>query len=97
VRAVTHYGTSASALVILQALITAQDSHDMKFIDEQEAIKLKIFELRTDHRDLDDAIRHLTEVPYIDQLQLGRLKKKKLRLKDTILKLESKLIPDLNA
>ncbi len=69
----------------------------MKFIDEQEAIKLKIFELRTDHRDLDDAIRHLTEVPYIDQLQLGRLKKKKLRLKDAILKLESKLIPDLNA
>jgi len=49
----------------------------MKFIDEQEAIKLKIFELRTDHRDLDDAIRQLTEAPYLDQLQLGRLKRKK--------------------
>lgn len=69
----------------------------MKFIDEQEAIKLKIFELRTDHRDLDDAIRQLTEAPYLDQLQLGRLKRKKLQLKDTISKLESKLIPDLNA
>ncbi len=69
----------------------------MKFIDEQEAIKLKIFELRTDHRDLDDAIRHLIEAPYVDQLQLGRFKKKKLKLKDMISKLESKLIPDLNA
>ncbi len=69
----------------------------MKFIDEQEAIKLKIFELRTDHRDLDDAIRQLTESPYLDQLQLGRLKRKKLKLKDAILKFESKLIPDLNA
>lgn len=69
----------------------------MKLIDEQEAIKLKIFELRTDHRDLDDAIRQLTETPYLDQLQLGRLKRKKLKLKDTISRLESKLIPDLNA
>jgi len=69
----------------------------MKFIDEQEAIKLKIFELRTDHRDLDDAIRQLTEAPYLDQLQLGRFKRKKLKLKDAILRLESKLIPDLNA
>jgi len=69
----------------------------MKFIDQQEAIKLKLFELRTDHRDLDDAIHQLAEAPYIDQLQLSRLKKKKLELKDSILKLESKLIPDLNA
>ena len=53
--------------------------------------------LRVEHRDLDDVISRLVEDPLVDQLELKRLKKRKLMLKDTILKLESELIPDLNA
>ena len=53
--------------------------------------------LRVEHRDLDDVISRLVDDPLVDQLELKRLKKRKLMLKDTILKLESELIPDLNA
>ena len=67
------------------------------FIDEQETIKLKLMELRNEHRELDASISHLTEAPYQDQIQISRLKKRKLLLKDMITKLESQLIPDLNA
>jgi hypothetical protein len=54
-------------------------------------------ELRTEHRDLDDLIRLLTESRHPDLMQVQRLKKRKLRLKDMIARLESKLIPDLDA
>lgn len=67
------------------------------FINEQEAIKLKLMELRTEHRDLDAAIANMTDAAYQNQLQISRLKKRKLLLKDMITKLESQLIPDLNA
>ena len=62
-----------------------------------EAIKLRLEEIRVEHRDLDDIIHRLTEDPMVDQLQIRRLKKRKLNLKDMILKLESKLIPDIEA
>jgi hypothetical protein len=54
-------------------------------------------ELRMAHRDLDVAITELSLIPHVDQLRIRRLKKQKLRLKDMITKMESKLIPDLNA
>ncbi|MDA3915014.1 DUF465 domain-containing protein [Oleiagrimonas sp.] len=53
--------------------------------------------LRVEHRDLDDAIARLVEDPACDQLRLGRLKKRKLQLKDAITRLESRMIPDLDA
>lgn len=53
--------------------------------------------LRTEHRDLDAAIAALAENPGADQIQLGRMKKRKLLLKDYISRLESRLIPDLDA
>lgn len=53
--------------------------------------------LRVEHRDLDDVISRLADNPLVDQLELKRLKKRKLKIKDTILRLESQLIPDLNA
>jgi hypothetical protein len=62
-----------------------------------EAIKAKLEALRTEHRDLDDVIDRLVEKPPFDQLQLQRLKKRKLGLKDQITKLESRLIPDIIA
>lgn len=53
--------------------------------------------LRIQHRELDAAIRELSSDPAADQFQLRRLKKRKLMLKDQITRLESSMIPDLNA
>jgi len=52
---------------------------------------------RVEHSDLDKVITQLGQDGYTDQLLLNRLKKRKLLIKDRIAKLESKLIPDLNA
>ncbi len=57
----------------------------------------RLRDLRIEHRDLDEVISRLSMDLHIDELQLKRLKKRKLILKDQILKLESELIPDLNA
>lgn len=57
----------------------------------------RLKELRIAHRDLDDVIARLSVDPLVDQLQLKRLKKRKLALKDLINRLESELIPDLKA
>ena len=65
--------------------------------DDQEEVVRTILELRVEHRDLDDAINALSLTDYVDQLQLKRLKKRKLNIKDTIQKLESRLIPDVDA
>ena len=60
-------------------------------------IAAKLAELRQEHRVLDLAIERLSASAGTDQLQLTRLKKRKLRLKDWISYLESKLIPDMDA
>jgi hypothetical protein len=65
--------------------------------DELIAMYQQLEALRVEHRDLDAAINALQENHYPDQLQLTRLKRRKLTLKDAIARLESKLIPDLNA
>ena len=57
----------------------------------------RLRELRIEHRDLDDVIARLAETAPMSQVQLQRLKKRKLMLKDQITRLESELIPDLNA
>jgi hypothetical protein len=57
----------------------------------------KLRQLRIEHRDLDEVISRLSLDMRIDELQLKRLKKRKLLLKDQILQLESQRIPDLNA
>ncbi|MFO1081774.1 MAG: DUF465 domain-containing protein [Reyranellaceae bacterium] len=64
---------------------------------DTESIKVKLEVLRSEHRDLDEVIERLLEKPPFDQLQLQRLKKRKLGLKDQILRLESQLIPDIIA
>ena len=56
-----------------------------------------ITHLREEHRDLDEAIARLVKDTSLDQLSLTRMKKRKLKLKDWIAYLESKLIPDLDA
>jgi hypothetical protein len=57
----------------------------------------RLRELRIEHRDLDDIINRLQMDLYVNEVQLRRLKKRKLLLKDQIARLESELIPDLNA
>ncbi len=57
----------------------------------------RLRELRIEHRDLDDVISRLQLDLFVDEIQLRRLKKRKLLLKDQIARLESELIPDLNA
>jgi hypothetical protein len=68
-------------------------------VDEQQEpeVRARLAALRLEHRDLDDAIHRLTDSVYIDQLQLRRMKKRKLLIKDVIAQLESMLIPDLDA
>jgi len=62
-----------------------------------DQMRRKLAELKSEHRDLDDVIAQLSENPPFDQLQLQRLKKRKLSLKDQILKLEDALLPDIIA
>lgn len=57
----------------------------------------RLRELRVSHRDLDYLIDKLSHDPLVDQLRIRRLKKRKLVLKDMIVKLESELIPDMDA
>jgi hypothetical protein len=68
-------------------------------MDNDDLIQMyqRLEELRLEHRDLDAAINALQENHYPDQLQMSRMKKRKLMLKDAISRLESRLIPDLNA
>ena len=68
----------------------------MKSEDTSETRQL-LLELREEHRDLDLAIDRMVTDPFQDQLHLRRLKKRKVKLKDWITRLESKLIPDMDA
>lgn len=64
---------------------------------DQEVLRKKLEELRLEHRDLDDVIHRLHMTGGIEQMQLQRLKKRKLKLKELILKIENELIPDILA
>jgi hypothetical protein len=64
---------------------------------DTEAIKQKLAAVTTEHRDLDQVIARLAQLGGADQLQLQRLKKRKLALKDLIQRLESLLLPDIIA
>ncbi len=64
---------------------------------DNEVITRRIELLKQEHRDLDTAIEALLASHSIDQLQIARIKKRKLRLKDEIAQLEDMLIPDIIA
>ena len=66
-------------------------------MEDIKDVKKRLAELKTQHRDLDDEINHLVENAPFDQLEVQRLKKRKLALKDQIMKLESNLLPDIIA
>lgn len=60
-------------------------------------IERRLAELRTEHRALDERINQLVEEGYRNQLELQRLKKQKLALRDRIARLESDRLPDIIA
>ena len=64
---------------------------------ESEEIKRRIIELQVEHRDLDDAIARIVDQPGVDEVQLRRLKKRKLQIKDAIQSLQMQLVPDIPA
>ena len=66
-------------------------------IEEQQILKARLFVLESEHRDLDDVIERLSEDKPFDQLQLQRLKKRKLVLKDEMALVRSRILPDIIA
>ena len=66
-------------------------------MEDQDALRRKLEVLRAEHRDLDDVIARIAEALPFDQLQMQRLIKRKLALKDQIKKMESLLVPDIIA
>ncbi len=65
--------------------------------EETEAVRRKIEVLKIEHRDLDEVIDRLAHDPELDELQLRRLKRRKLLLKDQITLLQKQLVPDISA
>ena len=65
--------------------------------DNIGALRQQLAQLKSEHRDLDDVIAHIGETAPFDQVQIKRLKKRKLLLKDQIARIESKLLPDIIA
>ena len=64
---------------------------------DQDQLKAKLAELELEHRDLGDVINTLISQTDFDQIKVGRLKKRKLALKDQIASLRGRLIPDIIA
>lgn len=62
-----------------------------------DRLRARLNELELEHRDLDEVIARLTDHPPFNQLQLQRLKKRKLVLKDEISRITSRLVPDIIA
>ena len=63
-------------------------------LTDRDSLLRRVHELRSEHRDLDTVIARLAEQGSLDQIQIQRLKKRKLLLKDEIAWLENRLIPD---
>ena len=64
---------------------------------EDAILRVRLAAMKSEHRDLDDAIAALRDMPGADDLRLVRLKKRKLRLKDEIADIEDRLLPDIIA
>ena len=66
-------------------------------IEQQQLLKARLEALESEHSDLDDVIERLAEDKPFDQLKLQRLKKRKLGLKDEIILIRSRILPDIIA
>lgn len=66
-------------------------------MEDEEELREKLAELKSEHKDLDQIIDRILENQPVDFIQIQRLKKRKLLLKDVIQKMESNLLPDIIA
>lgn len=69
----------------------------MQFLSDVRTLQLRILELEAEHRELDHLIDQLQQESVRDELQIRRLKKRKLQLKDQIVQLQVQLSPDVPA
>ncbi len=65
--------------------------------EEEQALHARLKDLQQEHADLDASIEALTHMPVPDQLMIARLKRKKLTLRDEIVKIEAIILPDIIA
>lgn len=73
------------------------DEDEQALEKQEQALRAQLAELRQEHGDLDAAIAAIADSAHCDQLQLTRLKKRKLQLKDQITQIEDSLLPDITA
>ena len=71
-------------------------TNSVSMLDDRESLLRRLHEMRSEHRDLDTVIARFS-AERVDQLQVQRLKKRKLKLKDEIARVESRLVPDIIA
>ena len=96
--AATRQDVAASACYASGSSLPTSETPPLLMDDPAiETLRRKLAELRSEHRDLDDVIARLIERQPFDALQVQRLKKRKLMLKDQIARLESQLLPDIIA
>ena len=89
---------NGNSCVIISLLRNDYSRYSMSLNEEEiQQARYDLIELRIEHSDLDHAIELLLQNTYTDQLRLRRMKKRKLKLKDNIQRLESMVIPDIDA
>jgi hypothetical protein len=92
-----HFGETRLACDDPQGRVAGRQDHRSRNGVNEEEMRKRLELLRIEHRDLDSAIDALTAAGSTDQLQIARLKKRKLKLKDQIALIEDYLIPDIIA
>jgi hypothetical protein len=88
--------SDVTTLFPAEAVEHAQQNNDAQN-SEIQGLQRQLAELESEHRDLDEVISRLSDGTPINQLQIQRLKKRKLNLKDEITRLHAKLLPDIIA
>lgn len=73
------------------------NDHDPELSEEEQALHDRLRDLRQEHADLDASIEALGHMPIPDQLMIARLKRKKLILRDEMVKIEARILPDIIA
>ena len=88
--------SDVTTLFPAEAVEHAQQNNDAQN-SEIQGLQRQLAELDSEHRDLDEVISRISDGTPINQLQIQRLKKRKLNLKDEITRLHAKLLPDIIA
>ena len=90
-------GSVSAAAGPAKAMVDALRAAAAMKQDEERELRAQLAQLRQEHRDLDVAIEALHNTPGADLLQVQRLKKRKLQLRDRIIQVEDQLTPDIIA